>query len=158
EHCLCKIHQHCCSIDGDTNEIEMKIRFLLLLTGLLASSGCTTVNTVENAQKEGQRQMVADQRVITDASLNRKVSIVGVNQTMTPTGLLKVQIEIANRTRSLQRFMYHFEWFDANGMQVDNVISASIPEQIEGMEDKFISSIAPNSSCKDFRVKFIEAN
>ncbi len=102
--------------------------------------------------------MVADQRVTTDASLNRKVSIVGVNQAMTPGGLLKVQVEIQNRTRSIQRFMYHFEWFDANEMQVNNVISASIPEQIEGMEDKFISSIAPNPDCKDFRVKFIEAN
>jgi uncharacterized protein YcfL len=121
-------------------------------------SGCTTINSVENAQKEGQRQMVADQRVTTDSSLNRKVSIVGVNQAMTSGGLLKVQVEIQNRTRSIQHFMYHFEWFDANEMQVNNVISASIPEQIEGREDKFISSIAPNPDCKDFRVKFIEAN
>jgi uncharacterized protein YcfL len=139
----------------------MRIQIILsvgLAAGITILSGCTTVNSVENAQKEGQRQMVADQRVTTDASLNRKVSIVGVNQAMTPGGLLKVQVEIQNRTRSIQRFMYHFEWFDANEMQVNNVISASIPEQIEGMEDKFISSIAPNPDCKDFRVKFIEAN
>ncbi len=139
----------------------MKTQMLLSVgfaVGITVLSGCTTVNSVENAQKEGQRQMVADQRVLTDASLDRKVSIVGVNQAMTPGGLLKVQVELLNRTRSLQRFMYHFEWFDASGMQVNNVISASIPEQIEGMEDKFISSIAPNPDCKDFRVKFIEAN
>ena len=129
--------------------------FTAVLTCL---TGCTTVNTVENAQPVGQRQMVADQRAITDASLARKVSIVGVNQTMTPGGLLKVQVEIINRTRSLQRFIYHFEWFDANGMQVNNVISASIPDQIEGKESKFISSIAPNPNCQDFRVKFTEAN
>jgi uncharacterized protein YcfL len=58
----------------------------------------------------------------------------------------------------LQRFNYRFEWFDANGMQVNNVISAVIPDQIEGKESKMISSIAPSPSCKDFRVKFIEAN
>jgi uncharacterized protein YcfL len=139
--------------------MKSQILFLIsLVAGIIILSGCTTVNSVENAQKESRRQMVADQRVITDASLDRKVSIVGVNQAATPGGLLKVQVELLNRTRSLQRFMYHFEWFDANGMQVNNVISASIPEQIEGMEDKFISSIAPNSNCKDFRVKFIEAN
>ena len=39
-----------------------------------------------------------------------------------------------------------------------SVISALIPDQIEGKESKMISSIAPNPSCKDFRVKFIEAN
>jgi len=137
----------------------MKIRLLISLVGLLALAGCsTTVNSVENAQPIGQRQMVSDKRVLTDSSLDRKVTIVGVNQTTTAGGLLKVQIELENRTRSLQRFLYHFEWFDANGMQVENVLSASLPEQIEGMESKFISGIAPNSQCKDFRVKFIESN
>ena len=137
----------------------MKTRIYLSLAGigLLALSGCTTVNTVENAQKEGQRQMVTDQRAITDASLGRKVSIVGVNQSMTPGGLLKVQVELENRTRSLQRFNYRFEWFDANGMQVTTVASALLPDQIEGKESKFIFGVAPNPNCKDFRVKFIEA-
>jgi uncharacterized protein YcfL len=142
----------------------MKTRVLLPLAAcgfaasLLGLAGCTTVNTVENAQKEGQRQMITDARAITDGSLARKVSIVGVNQAMTPGGLLRIQVELLNRTRSLQRFNYRFEWFDANGMQVNNVISAVIPDQIEGKESKMISSIAPNPSCKDFRVKFIEAN
>jgi len=131
---------------------------LALAGGALALSGCTTVNSVENAQKQGQRQMISDQRVITDPGLNRKVAIVGVNAAMTPGGLLKVQVELENHTRSLQRFLYHFDWFDANGMQVNNVISASVPEQIEGKETKFIYSIAPNPGCRDFRAKFIDAN
>lgn len=135
-----------------------KLLFLALAGSALVLAGCTTVNTVENAQKEGQSNMISDQRVITDASLNRKVAIVGVNSAMTSGGLLKVQVELENHTRSLQRFLYRFEWFDANGMQVNNIISASVPEQIEGKESKFIYSIAPNPSCKDFRVKFIEAN
>jgi len=137
----------------------MKTRMLLPLAGigLLALAVCTTVNSVENADKQGQRQMVTDQRAITDASLDRKVSIVGVNQSMTPGGLLKVQVELQNRTRSLQRFNYRFEWFDANGMQVTTVASALLPDQIEGKESKFIFGLAPNPNCKDFRVKFIEA-
>jgi len=139
----------------------MKIHHFLALSSLcfvVCLSGCTTVNSVENANKEGQRNMVTDQRAVTDASLNRKVSIVGVNTALTPGGLLRVQVELQNRTRSLQRFMYRFEWFDANGMQVNNVISAQLPDQIEGKENKIISSIAPNPNCRDFRVKFIEAN
>ncbi len=134
-----------------------KLLLLALAGSALALTGCTTVNTVENAQKEGRRAMVTDQRVITDASLNRKVAIVGVNSAMTPGGLLKVQVELENRTRSPQRFLYRFEWFDASGMQVNNILSASVPEQIEGKESKMIYSLAPSPSCKDFRVKFIEA-
>jgi uncharacterized protein YcfL len=70
--------------------------------------------------------------------------------------LLKIQIELLNRKRSLQRFSYQFEWFDASGMQVNNVVSPTVPDQIEGGESKFISSVAPTAACKDFRVKFIE--
>lgn len=137
----------------------MKTRILLPLAGvaLLAVAGCrTSMNSVENAQKEGQRQMVSDARVVTDGSLARKVSIVGVNQSMTPGGLLKVQIELLNQKYSLKRFSYHFEWFDANGMLIENVVSATVPDQIEGGESKFITSVAPTPACKDFRVKFIE--
>jgi uncharacterized protein YcfL len=139
----------------------MKTRILILFplagVALLAVAGCrTSMNSVENAQKEGQRQMVSDARVVTDGSLARKVSIVGVNQSMTPGGLLKVQIELLNQKYSLKRFSYHFEWFDANGMLIENVVSATVPDQIEGGESKFITSVAPTPACKDFRVKFIE--
>jgi uncharacterized protein YcfL len=124
---------------------------------LLAVSGCkTSVNSVENAQKTGQRQMIADQRVITDGSLKKKVSLVGVNQSTTPGGFLQVQIELLNTTHSLTRFSYHFEWFDANGMQLNSLTPAEIPDVIQGGEDKFISSVAPTTICKDFRAKFIE--
>ena len=141
----------------------MKTRIFLPLVavgftaGLLAVSGCkTTVNSVENAQKEGQRQMVSDSRVITDGSLNKKVSIVGVNQSMTPGGFLKVQVELLNKTRSYQAFNYRFEWFDANGMQMDSLSPAVIPSTIEGKESKFISAVAPTAACKDFRLKLVE--
>ena len=137
----------------------MKMRILLPLAGaaLLAVTGCrTSTNTIENTQKTGQRQMISDTRVITDGSLARKVSFVGINQSMTPGGFLKVQIELQNRKHSLQRFSYRFEWFDANGMQINNIVSPTVPDQIDGGESKFISAVAPTAACKDFRVKFIE--
>jgi uncharacterized protein YcfL len=136
--------------------MKTKIYLMLASALLLAAAGCkTSVNSVENAQKYGQRAMVADERAITDDNLKRKVSIVGVNSTVTPGGFLQVQIELLNNTRSRQRFSYHFEWFDATGMQLSTVASAEIADQIQGGEDKFISSVAPTTACRDFRVKFI---
>jgi uncharacterized protein YcfL len=141
----------------------MKMRIFLPLAaagfaaGLLTVSGCkTSVNSVENAQKTGQRQMVTDQRVVTDRGLAKKVSIVGVNQVTTSGGFLKVQIELLNTTRSPQRFSYRFEWFDASGMLLNSAAMPTFADQIDGGEDKFITGQAPTPASKDFRVKFIE--
>src|SRR5208283_361110 len=124
---------------------------------LVVVSGCkTSMNSVENAQKTGQRQMVADQRAVTDKSLANRVSIVGVNSAMTPGGFLKVQIELLNNTRSPQRFSYHFEWFDASGMQITTLAPDEVSDEIQGGEDMFISGLAPTPECRDFRVKFIK--
>ena len=139
----------------------MKTKFILPLVALgwLAVAGCkTSVNSIENAQKSGSRTMISDQRVVTDGSLKKKLSLVGVNTALTPGGFLKVQVELLNTTRSAQRFSYRFEWFDANGMLLNSLSTATIPDQIDGGEDKFISAQSPLTNCKDFRVKFLEDN
>lgn len=137
----------------------MKIQFACLLAVGLVAAGChNPINSVENAQKEGQRNMIADQRVVNDSGLGKSVSVVGINTGMTPGGFLKVQAELLNRTKSLHRFSYRFEWFDANGMQINNVANPVVADQIEGGESKFISAVAPTMSCKDFRLKLLEAH
>ena len=128
----------------------------LLASTLFVFTSCTTVNTVERATPIGTKQMIADKRVITDDTLKRKVSIVGMNEGMTPGGFLQVQIEVLNRKNSMQTFSYRFEWFDMNGMLVDTPTSVWIPRQIEGQETLTITAVAPTTTAKDFRVKFME--
>jgi uncharacterized protein YcfL len=134
--------------------------FLNTIAGLTLAvacvSGCKTVNSVERAELVAQRQMVDDQRVLTDAGLNRRVRVVGVNESTGLGGLLKVQVELLNTTRSLQTFNYKFEWFDANGNLVSTPASAFLPRQIEGKESLFLAATAPLPSAKDFRLKLIE--
>jgi uncharacterized protein YcfL len=138
----------------------MKTKLAALIAAVLAAAGChtNTVNSVENAQKSGQRYMIPDQRVVTDMILNHKVSVVGVNTAMTAGNVLKVQVELLNESRKLQRFAYTFEWFDDKGMQINNVTSATIADQIDGRESKFISAVAPTPACTDFRLKLIKVN
>ena len=137
----------------------MKTKLAALCAAALALTGChNPINSVENAQKEGQRNMIADQRVVNDTGLAKAVSVVGVNTAMTPGGVLKVQVELLNRTKSLHPYSYRFEWFDANGMQINGVMTAVIADQIEGGESKYISAIAPTPACKDFRLKLSEAH
>jgi uncharacterized protein YcfL len=128
-----------------------------LAAGALGLVGCqTSVNTVSR-EPPAQRQMVTDKRVLTDASLARKVYVIGVAEAPTPGGLLQIQVEVANRTRSAHRFNYWFEWFDSDGMQVNPTATAMIPCTLQAGETRLLSSVAPTPLCKDFRVKFIEA-
>ena len=124
-------------------------------TLVLLTACASTVNTVERAAPVGQRQMVSDKRIITDAGLNRAVRIVGVNEA--PGEFIKVQVELLNTTSSLKSFNYRFEWFDANGVQLSSPTSTYITRQIEGKESIFISAVAPTPSAKDFRLKLIDS-
>jgi len=128
-----------------------------LLVGLASICGCgTPMNSVERAQPAGQREMVDDKRVLTDASLDVRARIVGVNQAVTAGGLLKVQVELFNKSRYQKRFNYLWEWFDQAGMQVTTpATDVLIPVVIEGKESRFISGVAPNPRCNDFRLKLI---
>ena len=133
-------------------------RFLKMLPlGLaLLMPACKSMNTTEPAHPVGQKQMISDKRITTDPSLNRRVKIVGVNTAETPEGYLKVQVELQNTTRSVQNFSYRFEWFNLQGMEVSSSAQAFIPKQIEGGESVYVSAMAPNTNCKDFRLKLIE--
>jgi len=139
----------------------MKTRDLFAICGLggvaamAGLTGCSTVNTVERAQPVAQKRMTDDKRIITDASLNRHVNVVGINETTVSTGFTKVQVELLNKTSSSYSFRYHFDWFDAQGMLVQSATSSWVDQRIQGKETLVILSVAPTESAKDFRLKLI---
>ena len=126
-----------------------------LLAGVATLCGCaSSMNTTERAQPVGQAEMVDEKRVLTDRGLDVRARIMGVNQSTTAGGMLKVQVELLNTTRSTRNLHYRFEWFDQNGMEVKTPATvARIPLTLEGKESKFISGVAPTPACKDFRLK-----
>lgn len=132
----------------------MALACVLMSAAILSS--CTTVNTVEREVPVGTRQMIADKRIITDSTLNKKVGIVGLNESTTNGGFLRVQIEVLNRKNSMQSFNYLIEWFDMNGMLLNTPTAVWIPRQIEGQEMLTITAVAPTTTARDFRIKFIE--
>lgn len=140
----------------------MKTRIVTLcvfcVTGLLAVTGCrsTSVNSVEPANKSAQTQMISDQRVLTDQTLNNIVRIVGVNTATGAEGFLKIQVQVENRTRKARAFTYQVEWFDENGMIIESPMRVARPRTIEAREVMSITATAPNDRAKDFRIKFLE--
>lgn len=130
---------------------------LLLLAAAGLLTGChTSVNSVERARPLTPRDYVDEKRFITDKSLNRQVSLVGVNQSVGPGGLLRVQVEVLNTTRSQHVFSYRFEWLDEGGILIDTPASTFVTRPIEGGESLFLTGVAPNDRAKDFRLKLIK--
>ena len=130
----------------------------LCTTALLVATGCksTSVNTVAPASQAGQTQMISDQRVLTDQTLNNIVRIVGVNTATGAEGFLKIQVQMENRTRKARSFTYSVEWFDENGMIIDLPTGVARPRTIEAREVLVVTATAPTPRAKDFRIKFLE--
>ena len=139
----------------------MKTTLLAISAGcamLLFTAGCaTSMNSVENAQATGHRKMVSDKRVITDAGLYDRVSVVGINTATGPAGFLKIQVEVLNTTSSLRKFTYRVEWFDADGMLINLPTTTATPRALEGGESGMITATAPTDKAKDFKIKFLES-
>lgn len=131
---------------------------LVLAAALFAGCG-TPLNTTERAQPTATPAIVEDKRIVTDSKLDFRARIMGVSEGLTPGQSLKVQVELYNNSRHRRRVQYHFEWFDQNGMEVSSPATRGyIPVQLEGKESKFVSGVAPNPSCRDFRLKLTRAD
>jgi uncharacterized protein YcfL len=136
----------------------MKTKLLLLLASLALWSGCATqsVNSVERASPRATPTAVVDQRVITDSSLARKLTIVSVNETYVSGDLLQVQAVVENTTRSPKDFVYKFDWISQNGMEVSSTASTWRSLRLQGGERSSISAVAKTPSAVDFRLKIQE--
>lgn len=133
---------------------------ILAVAALLAVPACSTtsVNSVERDEPVAQRQYIADKRIITDKSLDKIVGIVAVNETHTPDGFLKIQVEVQSRKSSTRDFLYRFQWFDENGNVVNLSSGATFkPRQILGKQSLFLTGIAPHERAKDFRLELLES-
>jgi len=132
-----------------------KITAILAATAILCAWGCSSMNTVERANPQSAKKMVDDKRVITDGNLDDIAFIAGVNETRTPTGLLKIQVELVNRTEAVRNFNYCFEWVDAQGMQIASPAPVWITSAIDAGESKYVSAVAPSPNAVDFRLKLL---
>ncbi len=136
------------------------MRLLVLTTTLAAAllgAGCaTSVNTVSRAEPTATPNYVADQRVITDASLSRKLGIVSVNQATVSGNLLQIQVTLENRSTRPQAFTYKFDWIAQDGMELSGPTTGWRQIQLQGREVRAVSAIAPSPAAADFRLKVRE--
>ena len=128
----------------------------LAALGLLAAGCAHSVNTVSRAEPQATPSYVNDQRVITDATLGRKVAIVSVNDAKVSGNLLKVQVTLENRSSRPQAFTYKFDWIGQDGMELSGPTGGWKQVQLQGRETRAISAVATNPRATDFRLSLRE--
>jgi len=145
-------------------------KLLIVLGGCLIICGCqSTVNTIENRDKNMQRDSVDTSRISTDSFLKRRLLIKRVDKVEQPDGLLKVQVTAKNVRTGLwdqistwfmgdnpYHITYRFSWLDKAGIEVTTGAKTWIPMTILPGDTVRLKAISPNSRCKDFELSLRE--
>ncbi|MSU68797.1 MAG: hypothetical protein CK548_04235 [Opitutia bacterium] len=135
------------------------IPLLAVMSCLLLALGCATnVNTVERANPQAKPDMIADKRIIADASLGGLIRIVSVNESIVSGNLKKVQVTLENVKNNTRRVSYKFEWIDQDGMATNSVVQSWQSLSFAGGETQMVSAVAISPKAVDFKLKLVEAN
>lgn len=126
---------------------------ILILTGLF--SGCSG-NPVISAEKKNPTDSDADpelSRVVVAGGLIEDIEITGVKQIDVSGNLLKVQFDVRNAGSKSRRILYKVEWFDANGIMINDSSLLFQSQLIRAGEPVALQSVATTPLARNFRIK-----
>lgn len=119
----------------------------VLLVGCAAS-----VNTIENADAGAGKQLLNDRRIVSDSGTLDMATPLEVRTGTTPDGtIMRVQLELMNRTRDIGRVWYLVEWYDEQGLKIE-VPAAWKQLNIQPAKIESVTAVAPNAAARDFRI------
>ncbi|MGF1485147.1 MAG: YcfL family protein [Opitutales bacterium] len=138
------------------NRIVLSIGTLSFALALFSGCKSQTVNTTDPAFSNANPTNVTIDQVETDSSLSNKAGILGVRESRTPGGLLRIQAEIFNSTNKRQEVNYRVDWFDQDGIVIDSPMSSWKRISLAGKDTQPITATAPSPNAADFRIKLVE--
>ena len=118
-------------------------------------SGCGS-NPVIHAEKENPADLSSDptlSRVSISGALAKDIQVDGVKQTHVSGDLLKVQFNVSNVDKKPRRILYKIEWFDANGIMINDSSQLQQSQLIRGGEPVALQSVATTPQAQNFRIK-----
>ena len=130
---------------------------ILILTGLF--SGCSG-NPVISAEKKNPTDSDADpelSRVVVAGGLVEDIEITGVKQIDVSGNLLKVQFNVRNVGSKSRRILYKVEWFDGNGLMINDSSQVSLSHLVRAGEPVALQSVATTPIAQNFRIKIMAA-
>jgi len=129
---------------------------LLATVGL---SGCSTTAGVEATGKtvwndEGAREL-SKKVVFSSSGLEGDLQIVSM-QSALAGNIMRAQATLKSKDRETLGFQYRFDWYDANGIEINSGSGSWKPLLITGRESKTIQGVAPDPRAKEFKLKIRE--
>lgn len=133
----------------------------IMFGGLAILTGCATeevytpsVNTISNADTAAQIKRVVDLRVNTDQYLAQLLYLTEIRESQTNDGYKRIQVFFKNLSGTTYSVLYRFNWYDENGVEVENPDNAMWERKIIATgDDLTLTSVAPGKNCKDFKLR-----
>ena len=128
----------------------------------LAITGCASkpppyvpsVNTVSNANTSAQIKRIVDRRVDTDPYLSQLLCMTEIRESTTNDGYKRIQVFLKNLSGNTFWVTYRFNWYDENGVEVENPDDELWKRKIIATgDDVSLTSVAPKKNCKDFKLR-----
>ncbi len=126
----------------------------LLTTASL--NGCSTTAGVEASGKtvwneEGAREL-SKKVVFESSSLSGDLQVIDM-QSALAGNMMRAQATLKSKDRDTLSFQYRFDWYDANGIEINSGAGSWKPLILTGRETKTVQSVAPDPRSKEFKLK-----
>ena len=113
------------------------IRWLLMASAALLLGACATL---------------PPPNIQLDPSLNGYVTIESVHKSISPSGLLQVEVTGKNSSDQPLYMYYQFDWLDKNGQSVPSILATKTRITADRSRWFTIRGVAPTPAVTDFRL------
>jgi len=130
------------------------------LLSIVTLNGCSTTAGVEASGKtawndEGAREL-SKKVVFESSSLAGDLKVVDM-QSVLAGNMMRAQATLKSKDGDTLSFQYRFDWYEANGMEINSGAGSWKPLLLTGRETKTVQSVAPDPRAKEFKLKIREA-
>lgn len=131
------------------------LRLCILFSVVAALSGCSANPVISAEKKSADDDASAPEltRVVVTGGLAKDIKINGVRQAKVSGDLLKVQFNVSNVAGSPRRILYKVEWFDANGLMINDSSQVALSQLVRAGEPVALQSVATTPIAQNFRIK-----
>ena len=128
---------------------------VLAVVSLLALTGCGgTAGAVASGKtaRDDQGARILEKKVVFNSiGLKMDIEIVDIKSSLAGN-LMRAQAALRSRDSGTLSFQYRFEWYDADGLEINSGAGSWRPLLLNGKEIKTVQGVAPDQRAKEFKL------